>query len=255
MKGVTVQQILAITVGGLFCLLLCTVSARFVKKASQPHFAPLPLDKQLLRAAYHITPTDSIKHILEKAREQYKDDKGAFYKFIMTQDDSDWTVLINYVVDGDVKHVTYILDTVADFFKDDPTLFAKFISHHDEKGRTALLLAMKQKHFDIVKILVSKAEEVFGHDRRRFLRFINKRHHESGKTVLLSAAYYDWQDILEFLVETAARVFGCNSSYFNRFINAYDNTGRTPLTYGNYPIVDFLKRYGGQGEEFTGELY
>lgn len=84
---------------------------------------------------------------------------------IFDQDDDGCTVLIYSATDGgDVGIMQYLLKKSAELV--DPGEYKKYIEKKDKGGDNAVLHAVKNSHFDVMKLLIESGADMSPHDSR-----------------------------------------------------------------------------------------
>lgn len=202
--------------------------------------------KQLIEAS-HNPDTNVLKKVLRAGAMRYQNNPKAFLQFITTRDFDGWTALIHAASQDDAERLSILIDTAHRYFGNDIPVLASIINAQGKRDRTALMLAVEHHGVDAVKILLKKAQELFGTNKQLFLKFLNLPESSDHWTALMLAVDQSAAKIVSLLVEKAIEVFGKESPELDAFLNAQDSFGRTALQLTIDPWDRILlKNYGGK---------
>ncbi len=192
------------------------------------------LQQQILDATNNVPSFDkSIHNIVQEGAQKLHGDNEQFKKLIFTMDDDRWTIIAHLAIEYNYHALEETINIIQEFFGENYKPISQLMRRRDDVGRSPLYFVVLRKRNDMLKILLKKAQEIFGHDKKEFLLFINgedrKGHREklNYRTPLILAAYNDDALAVSLLINTARDVFGKDTKEFKEFIHARDANGAT----------------------------
>lgn len=202
------------------------------------------LQQKLLDATHNVSGFDeTIPEIIKEGAEKLKGDKERFEKLIFTIGDDGLTIIAHLVTEYDPNELIDTIHIIREFFGKEYIEVARLMRRRDGWGRSPLYYTVLRKRDTMLETLLSLAVQIFGHDKKQFLLFINGENDEGQReianyrTPFILVAYNDDGVAARLLMQVALEVFGKNTSQFNEFIQARDADGAVAGFYAGDKVL------------------
>lgn len=178
--------------------------------------------------------------LLHQAATQSRGNTQSFFDFMNARDKDSFNIMHLTALTADLESLSALFDALERYYGSNKQAISKYLMTTDKRGLTVLSLAEYNGDKRVMEIVLMRAMQLIGSDKKLFFDFLNKGDKESDWKPLANASFDNEYPLVEMMIKIAAYVFGRDSDYFKKFINALDDEGNNALFYANSNRIKLL---------------
>lgn len=204
------------------------------------------LAQELFEAAQYKNAS-KFKSLLLQAEQQFAHNPQGFFKLMTTRDKDGYTLIMFFALMGDLENLFTVFQSIKRVFKNDTKTIFEILRLKDQNELNVLNQVIYNADQRIIALVIIKALDLLGHDKKLFYEFISSGITKDGWRPLVDAADDSVSEALTMLLQASTKVLGKKSFLFEKFINAQDQEGFRALDVAQkFRDQLLLIRYGAQ---------